>query len=74
LFAGSIVSGRVVDRFATPAATVPHDWHSIWLVPAAMAGVVMVLFALLFYDHGDGRPVHEVDMERATRTPEEAPR
>src|SRR4029078_13454476 len=74
LFAGSIVPARVFDRFATPSAAVPHDWHSIWLVPAAMAGVVMILFALLFYDRGDGRPAHEVDLERSTRTPEEAPR
>jgi MFS family permease len=74
LFAGSIVSGRVVQNYATPSAVPPHDWHSIWLVPAAMAGVVMVLFALLFYDHGDGRPAHDVDLERSTRTPEEAPR
>jgi nucleoside transporter len=74
LFVGSIVSGRVVEHYATPTAAIPHDWHSIWLVPAAMAGAVMVLFALLFYDHGDGRPQHEVDLEHATRTPEEAPR
>jgi MFS family permease len=74
LFVGSIVSGRVVQHFATPDSPIPHDWHSIWMVPAAMAGVVMVLFALLFHDHGDGRAPHEVDLERATRTPEEAPR
>jgi nucleoside transporter len=74
LFVGSIVSGRVVAHYATPGQTVGHDWHSIWLVPAAMAGAVMVAFALLFYDRGDGRPQHEVDLERATRTPEEAPR
>jgi len=51
LFVGSIVSGRVVNYFATADG---HDWHRIWLVPAAMAGAVMVLFALLFHDHGDG--------------------
>jgi nucleoside transporter len=73
LFVGSIVSGRVVEHFATPAAAIKHDWFSIWLVPAGMAALVMVLFALLFYDRG-GRPTHEVDMERATRVPEEAPR
>jgi nucleoside transporter len=74
LFVGSIVSGNVVEHFATPTAAIPHDWHDIWLVPAAMAGVVMVLFALLFHERGDGRPAHEVDLERATRMPEEAPR
>lgn len=74
LFVGSIVSGRVVGHYATPADAIAHNWHSIWLVPAAMAGVVMVLFALMFHEHGDGRPQHSVDMERATRTPEEAPR
>jgi nucleoside transporter len=73
LFAGSIVSGRVVDYYATPSGPIPHDWHSIWLVPAAMAGVVMVLFALLFYERGDGRVPHEVDLERSTGKPEEAP-
>jgi MFS family permease len=74
LFVGSIVSGRVVEHFKTPSAAIPHDWHSIWLVPAAMAGVVLILFGLLFHERGDGRVPHEVDLERATRVPEEAPR
>jgi nucleoside transporter len=54
LFVGSIVSGRVVDHFATQTG---HDWYHIWLIPAAMAGVVMVFFALLFHEQGDGRAV-----------------
>jgi nucleoside transporter len=74
LFVGSIVSGRVVDRYATPNATVGHDWFNIWLVPAAMAGVVMILFALLFYERGDGRTEKEVTIGEATQTPKEAPR
>jgi len=52
LFVGSIVSGRVVNSYATPEAAIGHDWQAIWLVPAAMAGVVLVLFALLFQDRG----------------------
>jgi nucleoside transporter len=49
LFIGGIVSGNVVEAFATggggPAV---HDWRSIWLVPAAGAGVILVVFAALF--------------------------
>jgi nucleoside transporter len=73
LFVGSIISGRVVERFATPDEAIKHDWYNIWIIPAAMAAIVMILFALLFYDRGS-RPAHEIDMERATRIPEEAPR
>jgi nucleoside transporter len=48
LFVGSVVSGRVVGHFSTPDAAVAHDWRLIWLVPAAMAGFVLMLFALAF--------------------------
>src|SRR5881227_1257196 len=47
---GAFVSGRVVGAYATQGAdsTVTHDWHRIWLYPATMAFVILVLFALLF--------------------------
>ena len=44
---GSWLSGRVVDAYALPAGG-GHDWQTIWLVPAAMAGVVLAVFALFF--------------------------
>jgi nucleoside transporter len=48
LFIGGIVSGNVVEAFATGAASAAHDWQSIWLVPAAGAGVILLVFAVLF--------------------------
>jgi nucleoside transporter len=48
---GSLVSGRVVDAFARSEG---HDWTQLWYVPAAAAGVVMVLFAALFRDEKVG--------------------
>lgn len=45
LFIGAWLSGRVVQSYTVPGG---HAWPSIWLVPAAIAGVILVLFAVLF--------------------------
>ena len=48
---GSWAAGAVVEQYAvaTDAGT-QHLWQTIWLVPAVMALVVMLLFALFFRD------------------------
>jgi hypothetical protein len=50
LFIGSWVSGRVVDAYAVTdsSGAVTHDWQSIWQVPAVLAGIILVVFAVLF--------------------------
>ena len=45
MFIGAWASGRVVDAFRV---TDGHAWDRIWLVPAAGAAAVLILFAFLF--------------------------
>jgi nucleoside transporter len=44
---GFYVAGLISDAYNTPAG---HNWHMIWLIPAGIAAVVMVLFLLFFND------------------------
>jgi len=45
---GFWVAGQVSEAYKTAGG---HDWQKIWMVPAAIAGVVVVLFLLLFKDN-----------------------
>jgi nucleoside transporter len=56
MFVGALVSGRVVQAYASAGAdgVARHAWPSIWVVPAAGAAAVLVLFALAFKSK-DGR-------------------
>ncbi len=45
---GAWVSGLVLDAYAIEGGG--HRWADMWYVPAAMAGLVTVLFAALFKD------------------------
>src|SRR2546422_9568100 len=53
---GAWESGRVVGAFATaaPDGAITHDWHRIWMYPAAMAFVIVALFAVLFRPRAAG--------------------
>ena len=50
---GNWISGPIVDMYATRVGdTVVHDWMAIWLWPAAMSLVVILLFAFFFRSQG----------------------
>jgi nucleoside transporter len=43
---GFSISGPIVDSYKTPTGT--HNWMQVWLIPAGIAAVVLVLFLILF--------------------------
>ena len=54
ILVGAQISGQVVQHYALTGGG--HDWGPIWYVPAVMAGVVVLLFALLFKEErGSGQ-------------------
>ena len=48
LFIGALISGAVVEAYTTTGGVLPHDWRTIWLVPAVGAAGVLLLFAAMF--------------------------
>ena len=42
---GFWLAGLIADNFSSATG---HDWKRIWMIPAVIAGVILVLFALLF--------------------------
>jgi nucleoside transporter len=42
---GSKLSGIVLDMYTSNGV---HDWKSVWMVPAAIAALVLILFVLFF--------------------------
>ncbi len=51
---GSWLSGIVIDKYAVADASgtiVNHNWTSVWMVPAAIAFIVLILFVIFFKDN-----------------------
>ena len=44
---GSKLSGMVLDAYTANGI---HDWQSVWMVPAAIAALVLLLFIVFFKD------------------------
>lgn len=49
MFIGSVISGKVKDLYSTGDPVVTN-WTNVWLVPAGVAAVVLLLFILFFHD------------------------
>ncbi len=51
MFVGSWLSGAVVEHYSVAGiGEAMHDWRAIWLFPAAMSAVILILFLVTFSD------------------------
>lgn len=57
MLVGSIISGMVVDKYVI--ANGGHQWYDIWIIPAAISGVVFLLFILLFKDNNKAETIEK---------------
>lgn len=58
MFIGTLLSGRIFDAYQLPGGT--HDWRMIWLIPAGIAALVLLLFLLLFREQPSEAALTEV--------------
>lgn len=58
MFVGSWLSGAVVEHYSQGASLTGtvYDWRSIWLFPAAMSVVILLLFLVTFKDRSAKDP------------------
>jgi nucleoside transporter len=60
LLIGSLISGPIVDAFVTDGG---HLWPRIWLIPAAIAAVVLIMFWILFREEDAVTPAQEESVD-----------
>ena len=68
MFVGSWLSGAIVQRYTIGglAESAGHDWRSIWLFPAIMSVVILVLFLATFSDRAGERAAREAELAAQT--------
>jgi nucleoside transporter len=69
MFVGSWLSGAIVEHYTIGelAENAGHDWRSIWLFPAIMSVVILVLFLATFSDR-EQKEREARDVELAPQT------
>jgi len=58
MLVGTLLSGRIFDSYQLTGGT--HDWRMIWLIPAAIAAVVLIVFLLFFRERNTATVTTEV--------------
>ena len=58
---GFWIAGMIAEKYATTGG---HDWKTIWLIPAGIAGFVLLFFALLFSEKKRRKSITEAEAEK----------
>lgn len=57
---GTLLSGRIFDNYQLAGGA--HNWRMIWLIPAGIAAVVLLLFLLLFRERARESQLAETEL------------
>nr|WKN36478.1 nucleoside permease [Tunicatimonas sp. TK19036] len=71
MFIGSWLSGVVVENYTTDQST--YLWDKIWVVPAILAVVVLILFTLFFKEKTAKQTAEEIKNKASQAMPESKP-
>ena len=58
---GFWVAGLIAEKYTVPGG---HLWKNVWMIPAAIAGIVLLLFALFFKDKKGKSSITEGEAEQ----------
>jgi len=58
---GFWIAGMVAEKYSL---TDGHDWKNIWMIPAAIAAIVFLLYALLFKDDRKKKIISDSEAEK----------
>jgi nucleoside transporter len=65
---GSYISGPIVNNYKLSETA--HNWQSIWLIPAGIAAVVLIVFVLFFKDKNNTETKPGLDIQEPSASTE----
>ena len=71
MFIGSLLSGVIAENYTVDQST--YLWDKIWLIPAVLSAIVLVLFAVFFREKRAKRSADEIRTETSQAISESKP-
>ncbi|WKN43086.1 nucleoside permease [Tunicatimonas pelagia] len=68
MFIGSVLSGVIAENYTVDQST--YLWDKIWLIPAVLSAIVLLLFTIFFREKQTKQPTEEIKAQTSQAIPE----